>query len=450
MNTAEWATRQAGALKAEGEAEKASSEIDCFYDTLCHMARRLFGVGAVAVRPGVEDSCRVGLAEHIDAAAAAPAIRSAMALLSAADEAVEPSNSREAGSLSLIASSTFGDDGRLALFDAARGRLDIEERQHLQDLARLAEGLWRLERRAREAALQGEHFRLLADTSTDTIIRGNLDGIRLYVSPAIRELLGYEPEELVGRRAIDITHADDVPTFGRLMGKVRAGDLDVGRVEQRMLHKDGSWCWIEAHIRLTQDKRTGEPDGYVVSVRGIDERKAIEARLELLANRDELTGLPNRKLFRERLLAGLSKVGSGERRFALWWIDIDRFKDINDSLGHQAGDAVLREAALRFEAVARPGDIVARLGGDEFALIGAVGPDDAEAAALAEQLIEAMRVPVAAGDHTIEVGLSIGIACAPDCGLDPDELLAAADKALYQAKSAGRRTYRFCQKLAAR
>ncbi|MBZ9935963.1 sensor domain-containing diguanylate cyclase [Mesorhizobium sp. BR1-1-16] len=448
MNTAEWATRQVGAPNPGGEADTDSFETDSSYDALCRTARRLFGVRAAAIAFG-SDGRRIDVAEHVGAGATS-AILSAMGIPSGAAAAPEALNSGNADDLALVASCSFSGGGRLALFDAGRRSLDAEEMRRLQDLARLADRLWRLERRASAAALQEEHFRLLAETSTDTIIRGNLDGIRLYVSPAIRELLGYEPEELVGRRAIDIAHPDDVPTFGRLMGKVRAGDLDVGRIELRMRHKEGAWSWIEAHIRLTHDKQTGHPDGYVVSVRGIDGRKAIEARLEQLANRDELTGLPNRKLFRERLLAGLSQAGSGERRFALWWMDIDRFKDINDSLGHQAGDAVLREAALRFEAVARQGDVVARLGGDEFALIGAVGADDAEAGALAERLIETMRAPVTAGDQTIEVGLSIGIAFAPDCGLDPDELLAAADKALYEAKSAGRRTYRFCQTLATR
>ncbi len=413
-------------------------------DALCRTARAQFQVTAAAIRRPGEAAGRLDVADegqrgfwlHAIAAIGPSSDADGIAVISGSVAGIP--------SIQFAASIGLGDGSQMVLLDERPKRFSPAEERQLADLAAIAESLCRLEQQLRAAERQEEHFRLLAETSTDTIIRGNLAGIRLYVSPAIRELLGYEPEELVGRRAIDITHPDDIPALGQLMANVRTGDLDVGRIEQRMLHKDGSWSWIEAHIRLTHDKRTGDPDGYVVSVRALNDRKAIEARLEYIATHDELTGLPNRKLFRDYLTAAIEETWSGGRRFALLWMDIDRFKDINDSLGHQAGDVVLRMATQRFAAVIGHGDMVARLGGDEFALIAPIGPDNAVAGHIASRLIAAMAPPINHGGQAIAVGVSIGIACMPEAGSDPDELLAAADKALYAAKSSGRGSYCFC------
>ncbi len=426
-------------------------------DGLCRTALRLFDVAVAGVVIEGEADSHLAFADGVDPAAwrfageairrigrpGGPVVLDEAAIAAAINGLVVGA----APSVRFFAVIGFGEGGRLGLLGSAARAFGAEDARRLGDLAAIAGGLCSLVRRARDAERREAHFRLLAETSTDTIVRGDLDGVRLYISPAVRELLGYEPADLVGRRAIDITHPDDAAPLGAIMRDVRAGRLAVGRSEQRQRHKNGSWVWLESHLRLTYDATTGEPDGYVASVRGMDERKAIEARLEHLATHDALTGLPNRTLFRQQLLASLAETAAG-RRFALLWMDLDSFKEINDSLGHQVGDSVLCGAAERFLSSIRQGDRVARLGGDEFALIAAIGPGSEDAEELARRLIEAMAAPILIAGHAIEVGLSIGIACAPEAGLDPDMLLAAADKALYAAKSAGRCTYRVFDPLA--
>ncbi|GLK85568.1 sensor domain-containing diguanylate cyclase [Ancylobacter defluvii] len=333
--------------------------------------------------------------------------------------------------------------GRLAVFDTQARAPSVEAVARLAALGTLAGQCLALERRAREAEQREAEFRLLAETSTDTIVRGNLDGIRLYISPSVRSLLGYEPEELVGRRAMEIVHPDDIAGFAALMQRIRAGHLDIGDIEVRQRHRNGAWVWMEASLRLTYDRATGAPNGYVASVRGIDRRKNEEARLEHLATHDALTGLANRALLGEHLVQATERLRQGGRRFAVLYMDIDHFKQINDGFGHRAGDVVLREVAARFQAVLGPEDIVARLGGDEFALIHTLEADISEAGRLAWRLIAAMAEPVAFAGTTIPLGLSIGIAIAPDRGSDADALIASADRALYEAKLAGRNTFRF-------
>lgn len=349
---------------------------------------------------------------------------------------------RGAAAARFAAAVRFGDDGEgglIVLGGAPRSRTEDGERQ-LRDLAAVAAQLL-AERRARDRAEAGERaFRLLAETTTDTIVRGNLDGIRLYISPAVRDLLGYEPEELVGRRAIDIVHPDDVARFADLMRQIREGRMEVGVCEIRQRHRDGSWVWMEASVRHTFDARTGEADGYVASVRGIGRRKELEQRLARLASFDDLTGLPNRAMFREQLFASIERSQSIGTPFAVLYLDLDRLKLVNDMHGHAAGDAMLREAAVRFQSALRQEDFVARIGGDEFAAIVPGGREVGERIAL--RLVEAAMAPLHVRGAALGFGVSIGVACIPEHGLDPDRVLAAADLALYRAKTEGRNLVR--------
>nr|WP_250152480.1 diguanylate cyclase [Ancylobacter radicis] len=337
---------------------------------------------------------------------------------------------------------------RLAVFDTRPRDFDADQRRRLLDLGTLAGQALQLSWQAELARLQETEFRLLAETSTDTIVRGNLEGIRLYISPSVRALLGYEPEELIGHRAIDIVHPDDRESFGALMAEIRAGKLETGASEVRQRHKDGHWVWMEASVRLTHDPATGAANGYVASVRDIQRRKQAESHLEYLASHDTLTGLANRAVFDRRLAEAVLQAQRDGRRFALFCMDIDGFKRINDTFGHQAGDAVLREAARRFQAAIGDDDTAVRLGGDEFALIRMLDNTDAAVSVttMAGRLIDAMARPILFRAHEIQATLSIGIALAPQDGLDVDQILSAADRALYAAKLGGRNTYRFASR----
>ncbi|MFI2840648.1 diguanylate cyclase domain-containing protein [Mycolicibacterium sp. PDY-3] len=276
-------------------------------------------------------------------------------------------------------------------------------------------------------------YRLVAENSADTLIRGSMDGIRRYVSPSIRSLLGYEATELVGRRASDITHPEDVGAFGRKMLAMREGEVDSFTTEHRMRHKDGSWVWIEAFVRVTRDTGTDERDGYVVSVRDTSRRKELEKQLVHNASHDPLTGLPNRALLYQRLAERIARATP----FALLCIDLDGFKQVNDQLGHSAGDIVLTTVAERLVASVRTGDTVARRGGDEFVVILCDAPLPESAMALGRRLIDTASAPMTVGDWTGAVGLSVGIAIGGAAD-DAEELLLVADRAMYEAKAAGR------------
>lgn len=308
---------------------------------------------------------------------------------------------------------------------------------HLDDLRHIAHRLLGDCLDKHRLSNQLNFYRMLADASTDTIVRGNLDGVRLYVSPSIRELLGYTPEELVGSRAADITHPDDREGFAAMMKEVRKGQIGTGTHEMRQRHKDGHWVWMEACLRLTHDRFTGMPDGYVVSVRGIEKRKALEARLERMAGYDELTGLPNRALFRQQLQEQIAQ----RSQFTLLYMDLDGFKQVNDRLGHGAGDAVLKDVAQRLLSALNDGDVVARVGGDEF--IGIINSSAKDIIPLCERLIASIALPFFVGGAVAKVGLSIGIGGSNGAEKEVDTLLSRADAALYEAKAAGKSTYRF-------
>ena len=342
-----------------------------------------------------------------------------------------------------IAKASLGDDARGAflLFDLVPRVWSAQDAARFRDIVAIATKLLCLQNAAQDLARQERHFRILAETSTDTIVRGNLDGIRLYISPSVRELLGYEPESLVGRRAIDITHPDDAERMGTLLTQIREGTMSVGSTEIRQRHADGSWVWMEASVRLTYDDTTSLPDGYVASVRAIGRRKAAEEQLNYLASHDDLTGLPNRKFFRLNLEKAIADLDRG-LNFALLWIDIDQFKQINDGLGHLAGDELLRQAAHLFRITAHDKAIVSRLGGDEFAIIYPLSCGQREAEECAVSLLSAFESPISLRGDKVAVGISIGIACAPESGTTADQLLSAADNALYRAKTAGRNTFR--------
>jgi diguanylate cyclase (GGDEF)-like protein len=182
--------------------------------------------------------------------------------------------------------------------------------------------------------------------------------------------------------------------------------------------------------------------GWVAIHEDITDRRRAEAQIAQLAHYDALTGLCNRSRFQEELAQVEMRVKRGEC-FAVFCLDLDRFKEVNDSLGHPVGDLLLKAVASRLRDCVRECDLVARLGGDEFAILQVGAGLPTEATALASRLIESISVPYELASHQVGVGVSVGIALAPDDGLDPNALLRSADMALYRAKADGRNLYRF-------
>ena len=283
-------------------------------------------------------------------------------------------------------------------------------------------------------------FRLITENAGDMIVRTRADRSRAYVSPASHALLGFTPAEMLGLDFLAMVHPDD-------RAEVEAGYerfcATGGRTttSYRLRRKDGAYVTVEA-AWVTVPAETGAGNEVVAIVRDISARTAAEARIAFLARHDPLTGLANRRLFQERAEDALCRVGRGET-MAVLCLDLDRFKSVNDTLGHAAGDALLCAVAERLGACAREVDTVARLGGDEFVLlqVGISRADDA--AVLAARLLEVLAKPYDLPGQTVRMAASLGIAIGPRDGTAYETLMRKADVALYRAKAEGRGVWRF-------
>ncbi len=409
-------------------------------------------------------------------------------------------------------------------------------------------------------------YRVLADHARDLVVRMRPDGTRLYVSPSVRELLGWEVEEAMQTRW-ELVHADDRARVQQVLaGLVRDGGSVT--VRYRLQRKDGSYAWMEALAQLAPSPSAGHAHEIVYTAREVTERvlaeqalerseqrlravtdntpaliahidaderytfanalsarlfgvdaaaivgrsvrevrgeatyrlvqphiaavlrgerqqfegeseingrrfyfettfvpdrddsgsvrgfysltaditprKLAELELARLARADSLTGLANRRDFEERLAIAVARAQRHARPLALLYLDIDRFKAVNDSLGHQVGDAVIREFAQRLQHCLRQEDLVARLGGDEFVVLLEDANDAQAAAATARKIVEVMRAPFVLGEHTLTVSTSVGAAFA-SAPRDAATLTALADRALYAAKARGRDTWQMSQ-----
>lgn len=213
-----------------------------------------------------------------------------------------------------------------------------------------------------------ERFRLLTEQSWDIVHVQDAQRVVQYISPSVERMMGFRPDEIVGRRGALFVHPDDQDFVRRIY----AGDMQepgaTARTGFRLRHKDGSWRTVEVFSRNTA--APGQPPYVITYTRDVTEQQRMEAELRRMALYDSLTGLPNRTLLLDRLGHALERTEEGgDAVCALLFLDLDRFKRVNDSLGHAAGDRLLQEVARRIQAVARPEDTPARLGGDEFALL---------------------------------------------------------------------------------
>jgi diguanylate cyclase (GGDEF)-like protein/PAS domain S-box-containing protein len=294
-------------------------------------------------------------------------------------------------------------------------------------------------RNAQLALKQNERrFRSLIEYSSDITTVVDREGTILYESPSVERLLGHSAGDLVGANLSGYVHPDDL---GRVMTAILPTSHDgAPSVEFRFKKQSGDWRSLEANITHLLDN----PDvaGIVLNCRDITARKTDEATIRHLAYFDALTSLPNRTLFNDRLAQALAHARRHDSRgLAVMFFDLDRFKTINDTLGHGAGDELLRTTAERLAAVIREEDTVARLGGDEFLFL-LPGIDDVEdAARVAQKLLDAFGTPFNVQNHELHVTASIGISLFPADGGDGETLIRNADTALYRAKEQGRNRY---------
>ena len=295
-------------------------------------------------------------------------------------------------------------------------------------------------RRAIEA--RERRYHQLVETASDGVVVADADGTMRLVNSNLQRLFGYPQEALVGQ-SVNMLIPDAfgpnsmVPVYGGKSNGRRVGEG--GMFEGR--RRDGSRFPVEVSLSSFRDE-----DGEHVTafVRDVTERVRDEARIRHQALHDDLTGLPNRWLFRDRLGRALARAQEQDRMVALLLLDLDNFKLVNDSLGHQRGDELLREVARRLVDLVRPGDTVARLGGDEFVVLFPDVEDQASVALAAERVLDALAIPVQVDEgHQVSSHASAGIAMYPRDANDEDTLLRFADMAMYQAKQNGRNTYAF-------
>jgi diguanylate cyclase (GGDEF)-like protein/PAS domain S-box-containing protein len=286
------------------------------------------------------------------------------------------------------------------------------------------------EERLRRA--EGE-LRLLAESASDLVSRHDPAGVYLFASPGCLPLLGHEPGELLGRSLYDFLHPDDVAGVAEHHARwlEQPGEFVV---QFRMRHAAGHWVWLESIGRTVPDAATGYVSEIHVTSRDVTSRKRHEEELARRALRDPLTGLANRSALLERLAAALARSERLPTTVAVLFFDLDRFKPVNDRLGHAAGDALLVAVARRLGATVRDTDLVSRFGGDEFVVLCADVRGPEEALAVARRLAEAVQQPLVVAGEPLTPSASVGVAVAGGHADAPESLLGRADAAMYAAK----------------
>lgn len=299
--------------------------------------------------------------------------------------------------------------------------------------------LKRVEARLRESEAR---FRDFAEAAGEFVWECDANGRYTYLSPKVRDLLGYTYTELLGRRMADLMPPGETDRAEKWLAENTREDGSYREFEHRMLTRAGNVVWVTVNAVPVRDD-AGAIVGHRGTVRDVTDRKQAEERISHLATRDPLTGLPNRLLLQDRLDQGLVNARRSRQSLALMFIDLDRFKNINDSLGHDVGDLLLKEVAERMQGCLRKGDTLSRLGGDEF-VVTVEGLQHAEdAGQVARKILAALGRPMEIAGHTLTTSCSVGISIFPADADDAPTLMKNADTAMYHAKEKGRRNYQF-------
>ena len=297
-------------------------------------------------------------------------------------------------------------------------------------------------RRAEEALHQAnQRFRSAFDDAPIGMTIVSPEGRFLRVNRSMVELLGYSEDELVRLGVPDITHPDDLAEGMQAMEELRENLRDRYQAEKRYLHADGHVIWADLSCTIVRDG-DDRPLYLLAQIQDISQRKETEARLSHRATHDELTGLPNRGVLEDRMVLALNRQRRERKPITVLYLDLDGFKRINDTHGHDAGDFLLIAIAKRLTALVRPTDVVSRLGGDEFVIL-CEAMDEKSAAKLAKRIVDVVPKPIEVDGASLSVAPSVGIALSRDPGIRPGGLLADADMAMYFAKEQADSGYAF-------
>lgn len=277
---------------------------------------------------------------------------------------------------------------------------------------------------------------LLFQNSGEGMMVVDANGQILTINPAFSLLSGYTEKELIGHRAYELaSHRHDQEFFDEIFACVRDTGHWNGELWQQS--KDGEEFLASMVVNAVYDEQ-GNPFRYVALLSDITQKKASEELIWRQANFDTLTGLPNRNMLYEHLRQEMKKTDRSQLPMALVFVDLDYFKEINDTLGHDKGDVLLKQVANRLLSCVRTSDIVARLGGDEFTVILSELRKPADVERTAQEILKKMSAPFQLGEDIAQISSSIGIALYPHDGADADSLMKSADKAMYGAKQKGR------------
>ena len=294
------------------------------------------------------------------------------------------------------------------------------------------------ERRATEASLRAseERFRALIHNANDIIAIIEPDGTRRYASPALQRSLGYSADAPLPPRDFALVHPEDVPALQAGLRDCLVAPREQVEVAYRLRARDGSWRHFEAIVtNLLDNEAIG---GLVLNSRNVTARKEAEAELLHWAFHDTVTGLPNRLVLMDRISQALGRARRGASAVAVITVALDRFKLINDSLGHDVGDRLIAAVGTRLRRATRDGDTVARLNGDLFAILVETVRDAGEALALAERIRTTLTRPFGVGEREVVLSASLGIALSARGRHTAEELLRDADAALSRAKARGK------------
>lgn len=299
------------------------------------------------------------------------------------------------------------------------------------------------ERKMLEAALllSEEKYRTILEEMEDAYYEVDLSGNFTFVNEATVRHTGYPLEELLKMNFRQVTYEEDInPVFTAFNNVYRSGEPNKGYAH-RMVKKDGTVGYVEAAISVLKDKQ-GAIAGFRCVSRDVTERKQLEQKLADMATHDFLTGLPNRILLNDRFQIALAQANRNNYKLGIMSLDLDRFKEVNDSMGHAVGDQLLKAVANRLSNILRSSDTVARMGGDEFLLLLQEIHYPEDAILIADKIIDSCKEPLRVNGFELHISTSIGIAIYPDNGEDMDMLMRKSDAAMYFSKRHGGMQYK--------
>lgn len=286
-----------------------------------------------------------------------------------------------------------------------------------------------------------EKYRIIAENSSDLIRLIDTNGIIQYASPSHETLLGYDHEKLIGNYFYRNIHPEDCTGIIEKFEEM-VKDPKATKMEYRKRHSDGHYIYIEAICSPVCDEEN-RLRHFISVARDISERIAYEKKLKELAYIDPLTGAGNRRVLQKLLINAIEDAKENGHMFAVFMMDFDRFKWVNDTMGHDAGDELLKQFVNRAKAELRPSDQLCRMGGDEFTIILTPVYKIEDITHTAERLLHQLRTPWSIDGFRFITTSSIGISIFPNDGEDGHTLLKHADHALYRAKRKGRNIYKF-------